>query len=186
MAEASAAQRLRAARATWTAPRLAALLLGCLLLPGCASWPLEAGRSESEPSRPAPGEGPVIPGELPAPAPVPAPEAESAPRAVPLPAPETEPLPPPSYHPAGEALVEQARREAMLGNDAMAGATLERALRVDGNNPWIWIELGHLRLAAGQRAAAEGMARKALSLSVRDPAARGAAATLLRQAGSGP
>lgn len=94
-------------------------------------------------------------------------------------------MPAPAYHPAGEALVEQARREALLGNDALAGATLERALRVDGANPWIWIELGHLRLAAGQRSGAEGMARKALSLSSRDPAARQAAVALLEQSGGG-
>lgn len=154
------------------------LLVG--LLAGCAAWPVQEEGPAVE--RPSPEAGRVP--ELP-PGPPP-PEAERAPRPMPLPVPEPQPLPPPSYHPAGEALVEQARREALLGNEALAGATLERALRVDGGNPWIWIELGHLRLAAGQRSAAEGMARKALSLAVRDPSARGAATALLREAGSGP
>jgi Flp pilus assembly protein TadD len=90
---------------------------------------------------------------------------------------------PPSYHPAGEALVEQARREAMLGNPAAAGSTLERALRIDGANPWIWIELGYLRLEAGQDDAAESMARKALSLATADAGARAAAERLLGEAG---
>lgn len=160
------------------------LCLCCAALPGCAtSWPVEEDRPAAERPRPAPGAGPeIIPQQ-------PSPEAERLPRTVPMPAPapapEVEALPP-SYHPAGEALVEQARREAMLGDEALAGATLERALRVDGGNPWIWIELGHLRLGAGQRAAAESMGRKALSLANRDPAARAAANELLRQAGDGP
>jgi hypothetical protein len=82
--------------------------------------------------------------------------------------PQPVPDPVPGYHPASEALVEQARREALLGDEARAGATLERALRIDADNPWIWIELGHLRLEAGHVAAAQSMARKALSLSSLD------------------
>lgn len=158
-------------------------MLAAALAAGCAWVPLEPESPAPAPaSRPPPtGAGPRLPVEEPPVTTVPAP----APRPVPLPAPAPESLPPPSYHPAGEALVEQAQREAQLGNDALAGATLERALRIDGNNPWIWIELGHLRLSAGQRDAAESMANKALSLSQRDPAARAAAARLLQQAGSG-
>lgn len=153
--------------------RAAAGLVAMSLLAGCAILPVD----EAPPARPAQteaesGAGPELP-----------PEPEQSTRPAPLPAPEPEPAPAPSYHRAGEALVEQARREVMLGNDALAGATLERALRIDGRNPWIWIELGHLRLAAGQGAAAESMARKALSLATHDPAARGAAASLLQRAG---
>jgi tetratricopeptide (TPR) repeat protein len=151
----------------------AAMLAGCAILP--YDEPPERERAEPPagevPSLPVPGE------------PAPAPERSPRPMPLPAPEPEPEPLPPPSYHPAGEALLEQARREMLLDNDALAGATLERALRVDGNNPWIWIELGHLRLAAGQRPAAESLARKALSLANRDPGARDAAARLLQQAG---
>lgn len=158
---------------------LAVAFLCSGLLAGCASWPVE--EEQPEPERPESGAGPRIePGT-----PAPPREAESAPRPVPMPEPSPEDMPPPAYHPAGEALVEQARREALMGNDALAGATLERALRVDGGNPWIWIELGHLRLVAGQRAAAEGLARKALSLSARDPGARSAATALLDQSRGG-
>jgi tetratricopeptide (TPR) repeat protein len=166
---------------TVSAGRLATAVLAAAWLAGCAWLPVEE-EPAPEVSQPDAGARPALPPESRT---QPAPEPERSARPMPLPTPEPEPLPPPSYHPAGEALVEQARREVLLGNDALAGSTLERALRIDGNNPWIWIELGHLRLAAGQRAAAESMARKALSLANRDPGARGAAASLLQQAGGG-
>lgn len=172
MVEADAGYRLRAR------VRLAALCAAALLA-GCAAFP-ELERPAPSP-QPQSGAGPELPPDVPprSPETVPVPPAEARP--VPTPMPE----PVPSYHPAGEALVVQARREADLGNEALAGATLERALRIDGNNPWIWIELGHLRLVEGQPAAAESMARKALSLAARDPAARAAATRLLQQVGSG-
>lgn len=162
--------------------RVAGLLMVALFA-GCAAFPEAEEPPRPDASQPEHGRGPQLPPGLP-PSPEPLPERLPAPRPVPSPAPEPLP-PPPSYHPAGESLVEQARREADLGNDALAGATLERALRIDGNNPWIWIELGHLRLGAGDRAAAESMARKALGLASRDPVAREAAASLLQQAGGG-
>lgn len=177
MAEAIAGQRLTTVR------HLAAGLLALALLSGCTYLAVEEEPPRREIPQPEAGTGPSLPPE--SPAPMPPGEQERSTRPVPLPAPEPEPLAPPSYHAAGEAMVEQARREVLLGNDALAGATLERALRVDGNNPWIWIELGYLRLAAGQGAAAESMARKALSLSSRDPAARAEAARLLQKAGAG-
>lgn len=159
------------------------LVLALLLLGGCVTFPVAEPPPERRvPEAGAPGTVPRLPPE---PRTAPPPEAVPVPRSAPAPAPVPEPPVAPRYHPAGEALVEQARREALLGNDALAGATLERALRIDGNNPWIWIELGHLRLDAGQRAAAESMARKALSLTGRDPVARDAASALLQQAGAG-
>lgn len=164
MAETRARRRLRIALAAG---------LAAFLLSGCASWP-EAGTVQAgkvaHPVPPEPG------------APAPEGEPESGAGPGPPPAAPT----PPAYHPAGSALVTQARREAAGGNAERAGATLERALRVDAGNPWIWIELARLRLDAGQRSAAEGMARKALTLSSRDPDARSAAATLLGAAGAGP
>jgi len=163
----------------------AACLLAALLFAGCAAFPVED-VPPPDARQPEAGTGPRLPPELP-PRPAEAvPTPQPAPQPQPLPAPVPAPVQPQSYHPAGEALVEQARREADLGSDALAGATLERALRIDGNNPWIWIELGYLRLDAGQRAGAESMARKALSLSNRDPVARDAAMRLLQQAGAPP
>ena len=165
------------------AGRVVSAVLFAALFAGCAAFPVEQ-VPRPAPDAPETGAGPELPPEMP---PAPPEGLPDAPRPVlrPVPIPTPEPVQPPSYHAAGEALVEQARREADLGNAALAGATLERALRIDGNNPWIWIELGHLRLEAGQRPAAESMARKALSLANRDPVARDAAAQLLQQAGSG-
>ena len=184
MVEASAGQGLNGGAGRWRprgVARVAASLLAAALLAGCAAFPVDEGAAPGA-GQPEHGSGPELPPESAETTPDSRPEARSG-TVVPTPAPT--PPPPPSYHPAGEALVEQARRESELGNDAVAGATLERALRIDGDNPWIWIELGHLRLAAGQRVAAESLARKALSLATHDPVARDAAATLLQLAGSG-
>jgi tetratricopeptide (TPR) repeat protein len=147
---------------------------------GCAPFPVQE-LPPPDVREPAPEAEPA----LRQPQVMPPPEAVPEPRAAPQPLPQPEPEIAPSYHPAGEALVEQARREAMLGNAAAAGSTLERALRIDSANPWTWIELGYLRLEAGQDAAAESMARKALSLASMDRKAREAATRLLQQSGAG-
>ena len=169
-------------------PRAAAAILATLLLAlvaGCAVLPQpERDTRSPEPMTPEKGDaetGPMAPA-LPE---APPPGAVDRP-AVPVPPPEPSELPslPPEYHPTGEALVEQARREALLEDPASAGATLERALRIDPSNPWIWIELGYLRLDAGQDAAAESMPRQAQRLARLDPKARAAAGRLLEQAGS--
>lgn len=159
--------------------RLVSAVCASVLVAGCAAFP--AAERPAPGPQPESGAGPAVPSELPPLPPETAPAPPGEARPVPTPMPE----PAPSYHPAGESLVVQARREADLGNPALAGATLERALRIDGNNPWIWIELGHLRLAEVQPGAAASMARKALSLASRDPAARAAAAKLLQLAGGG-
>jgi hypothetical protein len=141
-----------------------------LALCGCASWPVagtvEAG-SVAEPAAPAPAAGTE---RTDAGGPGAVPEAPTA----------------PVYHPAGVALLEQARGERSAGDADRAGATLERALRVDADNPWIWIELARLRMDAGRATAAEGMARKAFSLATRDEAARSEARVLINAAGAGP
>ena len=150
-----------------------------LFAAGCAPFPVQE-LPPPDVREPAPATEPAMR----QPQVLPPPEAAPEPRAAPQPLPEPEPEIAPSYHPAGEALVEQARREAMLGNAAAAGSTLERALRIDSANPWIWIELGYLRLEAGQDAAAQSMARKALSLASVDRKAREAATRLLQQSGA--
>ena len=169
------------AGAGWhTCTRPAPLLaLVTLAMTGCAPFPVQ-----ELPPPDAREPAPEIEPTLRQPQVLPPPEATPEPRAVPQQLPQPEPEAAPSYHPAGEALVEQARREAMLGNAAAAGSTLERALRIDSANPWIWIELGYLRLEAGQQAAAESMARKALSLANVDRKAREAATRLLQQSGA--
>lgn len=44
------------------------------------------------------------------------------------------------------ALLETAREQAAAGHDEQAAASLERALRIEPRNPWLWHRLGVLRL----------------------------------------
>lgn len=66
---------------------------------------------------------------------------------------------------AGSALVTQSRSERRAGDYAQASATLERALRIEPGAPVVWLELARLRLAEGNLAQAEQLARKAQSLA---------------------
>ena len=89
-----------------------------------------------------------------------------------------------SYHlsPASSALVSQAHREAGAGEVDQAAATLERALGIEPDNPLLWVELGRVRLEAGNAGQANAMGRKALSLAGGDPAAQAAAWRLIADA----
>ncbi len=50
-----------------------------------------------------------------------------------------------------------------------AAATLERALRIEPNNPLLWLAYGELRMDEGNFAQAENMGRKAVSSAIGDP-----------------
>ena len=60
-----------------------------------------------------------------------------------------------------------------------ASATLDRALRIEPNNPLLWIERGRLRLAESDPRQAESCARKALALASGDRAAQAQSGHLL-------
>ena len=60
-----------------------------------------------------------------------------------------------------------------------ASSTLDRALRIEPNNPLLWIERGRLRLAEGDAHQAEGCGRKALALADRGRLRRGAFADIV-------
>lgn len=81
--------------------------------------------------------------------------------------------------PAAVALLSQAQRQVGAGDLVAAGATLERALRIEPDNPRLWVELGKVQLQQGNAPQADGMAHKALSLGAADPAAQAAAWTLI-------
>lgn len=90
----------------------------------------------------------------------------------------SEPSPPPKPHTlssATKALVTQAQAQMAAGNDAMAASTLERALRIEPNNPLIWIEMAKLRQEEGNAAQAENLAKKALSMATGDARAQASA-----------
>lgn len=63
------------------------------------------------------------------------------------------------------SLLNQAHASADAGKPGAAGASLERALRIEPRNPWVWQELAQIRLAEGQYDQAVSMARKSNSLS---------------------
>jgi uncharacterized protein HemY len=63
-----------------------------------------------------------------------------------------------------------------------ASSTLDRALRIEPNNPLLWIELGRLRLAENDAHQAEGCARKALVLASGDRGTQAQAGRLLADA----
>jgi Flp pilus assembly protein TadD len=82
---------------------------------------------------------------------------------------------------AASALVAQARARAAAGDYVAATATLERALRIEPENPLTWIELGRIQLAAGHAAQADNMGHKALGLAAGDPSAQSAAWRLIAE-----
>ena len=153
---------------------LRCLLVGLLLLNGACSIPPykpespTAATSGTGQGR-ATGEAPelesvkepvagVLPGGDPrvgAPAPLPLPRQRAA-------------APPATLKPASQALVSQAQAQRRKGDLPGANVSLERALRIEPNNPLLWIEMGRLRMDQGNFPQAESMGRKALAMSVGD------------------
>src|SRR5580700_5911507 len=81
--------------------------------------------------------------------------------------------------PAASALVTQAHTQAGGGDYGQAAATLERALRIEPDDPLLWIELGRVRLGENNAAQADAMGRKALALATGDAGAQAAAWRLI-------
>lgn len=63
------------------------------------------------------------------------------------------------------ALLDRAQTDNESGQREAAGASLERALRIEPRNPWLWLELAQVRLAQGQYAQAITLARKSNSFA---------------------
>jgi uncharacterized protein HemY len=146
---------------------LAAALAAAVLLSGC---PAPSQRPE-RPSNPIAGpepSGPLTPGPL-TPIPPPPPRAPPSPRENHL-------------SPATLSLVTQSRTLASHGDLDGASSTLDRALRIEPNNPLLWIELGRLRLLESDAHQAEGCARKALSVASGDHGTQAQAGRLLADA----
>jgi predicted Zn-dependent protease len=76
---------------------------------------------------------------------------------------------------ASSALVSQAHTQAGGGDYGQAAATLERALRIEPDNPLLWIELGRVRLGESNAVQADALGRKALALAVGDATAQASA-----------
>ena len=71
-------------------------------------------------------------------------------------------LPPGPEHSLTLALHDQANSARLRGGFDTAVATLERAIRIDPDAPELWLLLSQVNLDAGDPAAAEQLARKAL------------------------
>lgn len=76
-----------------------------------------------------------------------------------------EQLPAMSGNPAVIALLDRAKLDYSAGKNETAGASLERALRIEPRNPWLWHELAQLRLIQGQYVQAISLARKSTSFA---------------------
>jgi len=122
----------------------------------------------------------------PAPAPAPAPAPPPMPPPPPVAAPPDLTPPPPAKEfrlgPAAQSLVTQARAQIARGELPGASTTLDRALRIEPQNPLLWIELARLRLSENDPRQAESCGRKALALGSASASARLAAGRVLADA----
>ncbi len=137
--------------------------------------------SVPQPYRPA-TPTPTVPPQQPGSPPV----VETRPAESPPPVDLPQPLPAPVIRepvlsPASRALVGQAQTQLASNNFAVAAASLERALRIEPDNPLLWIELGKLRQAEGNYVQAENMGRKAVSMASNAPKAQSAAWSLIAE-----
>jgi tetratricopeptide (TPR) repeat protein len=150
--------------------RAAVAALGALVLGACTLPP---------PYQPPAASSAAVPPQPGAP-----PPASPAPAAVTAEAPP-EPAPPAREYrlgPAAQSLVAQAHAQAARGELPGASTTLDRALRIEPQNPLLWIEVARLRLAENDPHQAEAFGRKALALSAGDPVARAQAGRVLADA----
>ncbi len=154
-----------------------ALVLALALTLAVSACKLPNPYSPPRQPQPVPGGAPNLPPAEPPPPAEPVPEPE--------PLPEPEPIPPPREYQLGSAsrsLVSQAHTQVASGNYVVAAGSIERALRIEPNNPLLWIELGKVRQAEGNYAQAENLGRKALSLATGDPRTQSSAWYLIAEA----
>jgi predicted Zn-dependent protease len=84
---------------------------------------------------------------------------------------ETQPKPVEPFQSGNKAviaLVDRARLDTGAGKREAAGSSLERALRIEPRNAWLWHELAQLRVTQGQYAQAISLAQKSNSFAGRD------------------
>ncbi len=152
-------------------------VVGCQLS-GCVMFRAPVATPEGQPAHPAPG-ATTGPETSPNPA---APDT-----AIPVPAPPPPATAPPAatrqFHlgAAATALVAQAHKQAAGGDSQLAISSIERALRIEPDNPLLWIELGEIHESAGHFEQAGGIGHKALQLSTGDPHAQSASWHLIAE-----
>jgi Flp pilus assembly protein TadD len=120
------------------------------------------------------GGAPLSAGSPPGAAPAPSAAGSAQPPAAP-PVRAAPPSQPMRMGAAASALLAQARAQEGQGDSVAAGVTLERAMRIEPDNPLLWVELGRLQLRQGNAAQADAMGRKALQLAGGDGEAQSSA-----------
>ena len=143
------------------------LVAGLTLLAGCTSVsiapapaPAAGGVTTQQEQFPGAAANPGMPAQT-----SPVPGSEAVPGTELPVAAEPAPLPPASGNRAVIALLDRAQLDAGAGRPDAAGATLERALRIEPRNARLWHELAQLRLAQGQYAQAAALAQKSNSFA---------------------
>lgn len=71
--------------------------------------------------------------------------------------------------PAVQSLLKQSDQQLANGSPDAAAAALERALRIEPRNPFVWQSLAKVRLEQGQADQAESLANKSSSLARGNP-----------------
>lgn len=79
------------------------------------------------------------------------------------------------------ALAQRAEGLSEQGDGALAVANLERALRIEPSNPWLWHRLASLHLEQGDLGQAQATAKRSNSLAQGSPAILRANAALLER-----
>jgi Tetratricopeptide repeat len=159
----------------WIRVSLACLAVALVFLYGCAAGPRErvqvpVPERETTPPTP-PHQTPSTPETRaktpppvrPSPVTPPPPQVSAPPPLAPPPPRVSAPAPPPPS-PAVVALLDTADKRASAGELDNAAAAVERALRLEPQNPLLWHRLAKLRLQQGQFAQAVSLAAKSNSL----------------------
>lgn len=95
---------------------------------------------------------------------------------------EVEPVPQSGSGEAVRELIASSRTSRANGDYAQALAGIERAIRIEPRNPYLWVELGETHLSRDDARQAAATARKALSIAGADRSAQAAARDLLERA----
>ena len=88
-----------------------------------------------------------------------------------------------SDNPAVIALLDDTELSISRGNPEAAAGAVERALRLEPKNPWLWHRLALLKLGQGDLRLAVALAQKSNSLAAGHPELRRANADLIERAG---
>jgi tetratricopeptide (TPR) repeat protein len=153
-----------------------ALTIGLLVLLGACSVPKPY---QLPPPAQEPVAAEVVTKEPPPPPPAPVPIESPKPQQREAPEPPSRAF---KLGPAAQSLVNQAHAQIARGELPGASGTLDRALRIEPQNPLLWLELARLRLSETDPKQAETCARRALILGSADVTLRLAAGHLLADA----